>query len=280
MKPRPGAPLASTPPGLPSFGGAVLRWRRVGGLSLAEIQHAGPRELRVHVVEEARFVLVLRGRGDVECGGQRLRFQASSVVFEPAGCASIWRFDQGTVCLAVSVSDAVLARAREASAAFTRPVVFADGLLLHLARRLYGEFRLRDEASRLAVESLVLGVLAEAARRQSRPRTQPVAPEWLALVLEILNARFTSDLGLARVAAEVGIHPVHLARTFRRHQRCTVADYVRRLRIDYACQQLSQSRLSLTDVALASGFCDHSHLCRHFKRETGLTPARYRSLHR
>lgn len=281
MKPRIDVtPIISPPGDLPALSGSVLRWRRVGGLALAEVHHAGRHETTVHVVEAARFVVVLRGGGEVECAGRRLPFRGSSVVFEPAGCASIWRFSADTVCLAVAASVAFLDRTREAAAAFTRPAVVDDGMVVHLGRRLYGEFRLRDEVSRLVVESLVIGVLAEAARRQARARTLRVPPAWLLLVLDILDSRFTTDLGLRSVAAEVGVHPVHLARTFRHYQRCTVTNYVRRLRVDFACRQLAQSDLSLTDVALTSGFCDHSHLCRHFKRETGLTPARYRRLHR
>jgi AraC family transcriptional regulator len=281
MKPRMDVtPITSLPGDLPALSGSVLRWRRVGGLALAEVHHAGGHETRVRVVEAARFVFVVRGGGEVECGGRRLPFRGSSVVFEPAGYASIWRFCADTVCLAVAASDAFLDRTREAAAAFARPAVVDDGMVVHLARRLYGEFRLRDEVSRLAVESLVIGVLAEAARRQAQPRILRVPPAWLLLVLEILDSRFTTDLGLRSVAAEVGVHPVHLARTFRQYQRCTVTNYVRRLRVDFACRQLALSDLSLTDVALTSGFCDHSHLCRHLKRETGLTPARYRRLHR
>ena len=201
------------------------------------------------------------------------------IVFEPAGCASIWRFSADTVCLAVAASDAFLDRTREACAAFALPSVVDDGMVLHLARRLYGEFRLRDEVSPSRWKPRDRR-LAEAARRQVQPRTLRMPPAWLLLVLEILDSRFTTDLGLGSIAAEVGVHPVHLARTFRHYQRCTVTNYVRRLRVDFACRQLAQSDLSLTDVALTSGFCDHSHLCRHFKRETGLTPARYRRLHR
>jgi AraC family transcriptional regulator len=281
MAPRIEVTPFTIPPGdLPTLGGAVVRWRRVGAIGLAEILQARSCETKVRVVEQSRFVVVLRGRGEVECAGKTLAFRASTVVFEPAGSASIWRFDAESVCLAVATSDSLLARAREGRAAFALPAAFDDGMVAHLARRLYGEFRQRDEVSRLAVESLVLGVLAEAARRHTRPRGAPVPPEWLAVVLEILHARFTADLGLASVASEVGVHPVHLARTFRQHQMCSLTDYVRRLRVELACRQLAQSDLSLTDVALSSGFCDHSHLCRHFKRHTGLTPARYRRLHR
>ena len=75
----------------------------------------------------------------------------------------------------------------------------------------------------------------------------------------------------------VGVHPVHLARSFRRTYNTTFSGYVRELRVEYARVQLVSTGAPLGDIALASGFYDQSHFCRTFKRETGLSPAEYRA---
>jgi len=72
------------------------------------------------------------------------------------------------------------------------------------------------------------------------------------------------------------VHPVHLARTFRRVHQITFAGYVRHVRIEFARRELAALESPLGDIAVAAGFCDQSHFSRLFKRYTGLTPAEYR----
>jgi AraC family transcriptional regulator len=79
------------------------------------------------------------------------------------------------------------------------------------------------------------------------------------------------------IADLVGVHPVHLASTFRQHYRCTIGEYVRHLRIEFACRMISSSEASLADIALAAGFFDQSHFSKAFKQLTGMTPSQFRT---
>jgi AraC family transcriptional regulator len=176
--------------------------------------------------------------------------------------------------LIVDVDPAWLDRAREHAPVLAQSTAFRGGFIAHLAHRLHGEFRLRDEVSRLAIESIALGVLAEASRRAARTAERP-APAWLRHARALVERHFAEPLPLATVAAHVGVHPVHLARTFRRIYQTTVAGYVRQVRIEFARRELAGSA-ALSDIAMAAGFCDQSHFSRSFKQYTGLTPAEYR----
>ena len=101
-------------------------------------------------------------------------------------------------------------------------------------------------------------------------------PPWLLQAQELLYAQFTQVIRAADVASAVGVHPAHLARVFRNQFKLSMGSYVRRLRLDWAAQELVRSEVSLTAVALAAGFADQSHFTRFFKRHTGLTPNAYR----
>jgi AraC family transcriptional regulator len=81
---------------------------------------------------------------------------------------------------------------------------------------------------------------------------------------------------LTSVAREFGVHPVHLARSFRRFLGCTFSDYVAKLRIRRALELLLIENQAIVDVANACGFADHAHLSRTFKKVTGLTPRAFR----
>jgi AraC family transcriptional regulator len=254
--------------------GRILRWRRVGGLLLAEVAYEAGRRIARHLHLHARFVLVLAGalteiRGDDSCtyGPSTLLYRRAE---EPHAYVVSKR---GATCLIVDIDPAWLSRAREHAPVLAESAAFLGGFILHLAHRLHGEFGLRDEVSRLAIESLALGVLAEASRRVTR--TLEPAPAWLQQARALIEHRFVEPLSLAKVAAQVGVHPVHLARTFRRVYRTTCAGYVRQLRIEFARHALTGTA-PLSAIATNAGFCDQSHFTRLFKQYTGLTPTEYR----
>lgn len=81
---------------------------------------------------------------------------------------------------------------------------------------------------------------------------------------------------LCELAASVPVHPVHLARAFRKRYLCSVGDYLRKLRIEAACQALLNSDTPIVEIALRCGFSDQSHLCRTLKQYTGMSPRHFR----
>ena len=256
--------------------GEILRWRRVGGLVLAEASYEPGQRVPRHVHQHARFVLVLSGSLTEIRGDDTETYSSSTLLFRPAHEAHAYLVSPtGAVCLIVDVDDVWVARARQHARLLAHPAAFRGGFVLHLAHRLYGEFRMRDEVSRLVIESLALGVLAEASRTAARRAEHP-APAWLARARALVERHFAEPLRLRTVADHVGVHPVHLARTFRRTYQTTFAGYLRQVRLDFARQELAGSTSSLSEIAATAGFCDQSHFSRSFKRYTGLTPAEYR----
>jgi AraC family transcriptional regulator len=270
--------------------GNIRRWRRVGGLVLAEVQYEPGRRIPRHVHPHARFVLVLKGslteiRGDdtttlfddAQGCPERSRgtYRSSTVLFRRADEPHAYLVPaSGALCLIVDVDPAWMDQARAHAPVLARSTAFRGGLIVHLAHRLHGEFGLRDEVSRLAIESLALGVLAEASRRTARAHERPV-PAWLRHARSLVEGHFAEPLSLTAIAAQVGVHPVHLARSFRRAYRTTCAGYVRQLRIEFARRELAGAA-PLSTIAIAAGFCDQSHFTRLFKQYTGLTPTEYR----
>jgi AraC family transcriptional regulator len=255
--------------------GDILRWRRVGGLLLAEVAYEAGQRIGRHVHAHARFVLVLSGSLTEIRGDQTGTYGPSSLLFRrPDEPHAYLVAGSGATCLVVDVEPAWLDRAREHAPVVAESTAFRGGFIVHLAHRLYDEFRLRDEVSRLAIESIALGVLAEASRRAARTAERP-APAWLRHARALVERHFAEPLPLATVAALVGVHPVHLARTFRRAYQTTFAGYVRQVRIEFARRELAGSA-ALSEIAVAAGFCDQSHFSWSFKQYTGLTPAEYR----
>jgi AraC family transcriptional regulator len=197
-------------------------------------------------------------------------------MFLPAGRVHGNRIlDAGARCFEIRIEPSWLQRLDECSLTLDAPAYFPGGLLSALALRLYDEAREPDASSRLVMEGLTLELLGELTRRRA-PATERRPARWLREARELLETRFAENLTLQEIAAAAGVHPAHLATSFRAQYHCSVGDYVRRRRIEYACQQLSRSKSPLAEIALDAGFADQSHFTRVFRRLTGVTPAEYR----
>lgn len=105
-------------------------------------------------------------------------------------------------------------------------------------------------------------------------------PAWIGRIVECLNDTFRSPPALGELAAEAGISPEHLARTFRKATGLTVGQYARRLRVLEGARRLRTSRDGLPEVAYACGYADQSHFTRQFRGALGVTPGQYRRLSR
>jgi AraC family transcriptional regulator len=125
------------------------------------------------------------------------------------------------------------------------------------------------------IEGLALQMMAETYRQTTA--SAPVAPLWLEKAKNILEEQFSDRPALGNLATSVGVHPVHLAREFRRFYGCTITGYVMKRRLDFACQEMLNSRGSLCEIALAAGFFDQSHFTRTFKAQMGMSPNQYRA---
>ncbi|TDI40113.1 MAG: AraC family transcriptional regulator [Acidobacteria bacterium] len=146
-------------------------------------------------------------------------------------------------------------------------------MALDLASRLYREFASVEPGSGLVVEGLVLEMLGAVLREQ--PDMDSRRPRWLEQVVERLHDELAKPLTVAALARDLDVSPIRLSRTFRKHYRQSVGEYLHRLRVEQAAKKLVGPDAGLADVALACGFSDQSHFNRVFRRLTGWTPGQF-----
>ena len=259
------------------FPAPITRTRTVGEFILTETRYGAEAQLPRHAHESACLVLVLQGSFQERFDSQERTGEPGMVIVRPEGEPHADRFTRaGGRCLNVELSPAWMLRVREQTRVLDRSAAFPGHTVSNFARRLQHELTHGDEVSPLAVESLLLSLVAEVAR-SGRRSAQSGPPPWLQHVRERMHDDISARMTLDDLASGAGVHPVHLATTFRRFFGVTVASYVRELRIEYACRQLAGSDAPLSDIALAAGFADQSHFGRTFKRATRMTPAAYRA---
>lgn len=103
-------------------------------------------------------------------------------------------------------------------------------------------------------------------------------PDWLNDVRLYLDEHFTEPVKSSDLAQQFNVHPVYLARVFRKHFGQTIKSYLKSLRLHGSIASMHRKKQMLTQVALDNGYSDQSHFNRHFKDELDLTPKQYQRL--
>ena len=257
------------------FYGELRDRRTLRGAALAEVVHEHNRDVPLHTHDVAYFSLLLEGlyrEGDAR---GRTLYGPYCAAFNPMGTRHDGQILEGGARFFTAELEASwLAPFR--GEAMERH--FADqngGPLLWLCLQLYRDHLEGEAAPPLVAESLLWEMLATAARWGQDGHSHP--PAWWLRVREKIHAEFRGRFRLSELAAEAGVHPVHVARVCRRVEHRSVGEYVQALRVRLACELLSRPDLPVAQVAAEAGFADQSHLTRMLKRLTGTTPAAFRA---
>lgn len=263
-----------------SYHGEFTNSRVVKDLALAEAIYAPNLELPKHSHRHSGFCLILEGRYIESYGKTVLELKPSCVKFQPAGeVHSDFYGNERVYCFIVELEPEWLTRMGAYALVGNSPMVFPSSSITWLMMRLRKEFHSLDDEAPLAIEGLVLELIAETSRNR-KMISEDNASRWLQQAKEFLDERFSRPLTLSVIAESAGVHPVYLANSFRRRYGCSIGEYLRRRRVEFACQEISTAKDSLVDIALAAGFSNQSHFSRTFKRVTGMTPAQYRAAFR
>ncbi len=258
-----------------SFFGKIAGRLDTPGALLTELAHGSGRDLPGHRHEAAYFCLLVRGSYAEEIEGQTFSYRPFSVVFHPPDVFHRDRIGPGgALFFTIELKPDWLARTLETFALGSdfQPR-FLEGDLSRLAARLYrlnAGKALDSEVVESALWELV-GCVDRERRLDERGR-----PAWLDGCIDLLRAGFSNPLRVQQVAAAVGVHPVHLSREFRKRFGQTMGQYVHKLRVRAACEQLDEVERPLADIAFENGFSDQSHFCRVFKSLVGCSPGNFR----
>ena len=94
---------------------------------------------------------------------------------------------------------------------------------------------------------------------------------------DYIETHLNDRLTLTDLAGVAGLCIYHFSRSFKQAVGAGPQRYVMRQRIERAKTLLRRTNLPLASIALEVGFTDQSHLTSIFRRETGITPGRFRA---
>lgn len=104
-----------------------------------------------------------------------------------------------------------------------------------------------------------------------------LTPEQLRQALVYIQEHLTEEISLEAIANDLDMSRYHFSRLFKQSMGVSPYHYVLQQRVERAKQLLKQKELSITDIALECGFANQTHLNKHFRQLTGMSPTTYRA---
>jgi len=96
-------------------------------------------------------------------------------------------------------------------------------------------------------------------------------------VLSYIEDNVGEDISLSEIAAVSGLSVSHFKRLFRESVGLPVHQYLIRRRLERAKELLAEGKLSISQIAIETGFAHQSHLARHMRRVFGISPRTLRN---
>lgn len=154
--------------------------------------------------------------------------------------------------------------------------IFEDQAMRQCLSQLH--HAVESEASLLCREELLLELVQLLVTRCSETAAREITPgrerDAVRAVRGFIDEHFADSISLYQLARIAHLSPFHLHRVFCQETGMPPHAYQTQVRVNRAKEMLRMRR-PLSQVALATGFADQSHLTRHFRRVVGVTPGRY-----
>lgn len=96
-------------------------------------------------------------------------------------------------------------------------------------------------------------------------------------VMDYIDTHYMEELDLNEIASSIGFSKYHFSRLFKQYTNYTFCNYISHRRVQAAEELLAQPDLSITEIALQSGFPSISTFNRIFRQYKSCTPSEYRN---
>lgn len=238
-------------------------------------------------ISDSHNVTMLVGRpvGTIACcDGQVSRRIQAPGQFDilPAGYTGTWEDEDSSTFLTIQLSPGIVRQAaqglgKDGDAAIVFPKLGVRDLQIeHIAWAFKAEIESSDPTGAMYVESmgldLALRLLSEHAPEPTDRSRSELPRRRLRRIIDYINDNLSEELTLFQLADIAQLSGSRLNVVFKRAMGVPVHEYVMRRRVDYAIRLIRSQQHSLSDVAVAAGFADQSHMSRRVRRVLGVTP--------
>ena len=207
------------------------------------------------------------------------------------------RLEQNEVCLLFPGHEEYFHFSREAESIHTWCALTCDGLASPYGRLLEGlpfKTSISTRMKQMVLSAIALGYMDDPVLNLMRMRMAEVVlldfircaqgnvdlqlPKAMPVyrVQRYIELHFDESLDLVRLGAIAHMSPAHLTRVFKKQVGCTPIKYLWDTRLRRAVQLLTDTGLSISEIAWRTGFKTAAHFSRAVKDRHGVTPRKLR----
>ncbi|MDP4132823.1 MAG: AraC family transcriptional regulator [Bacillota bacterium] len=108
-------------------------------------------------------------------------------------------------------------------------------------------------------------------------RAKNTSNDQLEKALQYIHTNFSSKITIENLSELLCYSPSYVNRFFREHMGRTPTEYIVSYRIHKARALLEETNISVLDAALDTGFNNVGYFIKSFKKQTGITPLKYKN---
>lgn len=139
------------------------------------------------------------------------------------------------------------------------------------------EYKNKDFGWQSVIRSMFIILTATLSRNYSfKDISDKSSVIYIAKSIAYIDEHFREKIYLDELAEMTNLSLRHFTRLFTSAYKITPLCYINSLRLNFACELLKNSSVSISEIAYSSGFSDSNYFSRIFKKNFGKSPVEYR----
>ncbi|MBO5995497.1 MAG: helix-turn-helix domain-containing protein [Firmicutes bacterium] len=150
----------------------------------------------------------------------------------------------------------------------------SDGSVYDEIASYRSKIAVMDDVSQISLElEILVKKLTDIMRKSLKPDLNQVVKD----CLNYIRIHYREKISLTQTASSIGVSPTHLSRLFNEEMGQGFTDYINSYRMERARELLTESKLTLSEIAQVVGYSNQQYFSKVFKDITGVTPGYYRN---
>ncbi len=240
---------------------------------------------RAEGAEETIFMYCTQGSGWCDMSGERFEAHAGDLLVVPAFMSHSYGADVAhpwTIHWFHALGQNTVEFLRELDEKPNRRVFHLgrDAQLINLHTEILTTLEQGTAPLQLFHSSNALAYLLSTMVRLNRENPQDAGSPVIRVEKSIffMKQHLADPLDLATLSSIANLSPSHYSMLFKRCTGTSPIDHFTRLRIEWACELLTATDLSIKQVAASIGYPDALHFSRVFRSIRNVSPRQYREL--